>query len=486
MNKYSPYVVLGLIVFIYFFLRLFNLSSLPIFFDEANYIFWAKRIADSNQHWFLPLAYGKPVPFIWLITLFLKVLPNNFYLVAGRLPSVLFGILTLIGIYKLGTYVFNIKVGLVAAFLYELTPFALFYDRMALYDSMLSSVLIWAVFFMFQRQAVLWGLFLGFALLTKASALSYELLMPAAYLVANNFKKVRLIIIAFVVSQIVANVQIVSSGYSDYLKKSLDYTPGVQTINRTHDIFIPNLILSWQWLSAYLTQPILFLIIIGLGFLIWKKTRLGLAFFILGVIPVVGFSFLGKIYFPRYLLFTLPLFLIPTAYLLTYLATKFKFVMFVILPFILFLCVKFDFFLLTAPWRANFPEIDRWQYVSGYPSGYGLEPIFSFIHNESQDKKIHLIVQGSFSHYPNAFFLEFWDNKNVWIEERWPLEKSASQEFFPPNKTKPTNFDKTYFIVRNDKKSGLIDVVGKYKLTTLIESGKPGGEDSVFLAVSAK
>ena len=129
------WVIIIFLSILYFLTRLINLTILPIFFDEANYIFWAKRIASANSHWFLPLAYGKPVPFIWLIVLMLKILPSNLYLIAGRLPSVFFGLITLIGIYKLGKSHFSKSIGLAACLLYILSPFALFYDRLALYDS---------------------------------------------------------------------------------------------------------------------------------------------------------------------------------------------------------------------------------------------------------------------------------------------------------------------------------------------------------------
>ena len=34
--------------------------------------------------------------------------------------------------------------------------------------------------------------------------------------------------------------------------------------------------------------------------------------------------------------------------------------------------LTFDYRLVTAPARAPFTAVDRWQYVSGWPSGYGL------------------------------------------------------------------------------------------------------------------
>src|SRR5207244_3047272 len=102
--------LIAILTFLYFFTRLYNLTLLPIFFDEANYIFWAKQITATNAHWFLPLSAVKPIPLIWFIVTFLKIFPSADYLLAGRLPSVLLGFLTFIGTYKLANFLFGKRV----------------------------------------------------------------------------------------------------------------------------------------------------------------------------------------------------------------------------------------------------------------------------------------------------------------------------------------------------------------------------------------
>lgn len=410
-----------LIVIIYLVTRLYNLTLLPIFFDEANYIFWAKQIAETNQHWFISLSAGKPVPFIWSIVFFLKLLPKEDYLLAGRLPSVFFGLITLFGTYKLGNYIFGKRIGLAAGLLYVISPFALFHDRMGLYDSMLSAMIIWTTYYIFRKQAVMWGVFLGGALLTKASALSLEILGPMAYLILGNFKKIRLIFIALIVSQIVANMHIVSKGYFEYISKSLDYTPGAKSFETINQIFIPNLFLSWDWLSNFITPPIFILSFAATAFMFWKKTRVALAFIVLGIIPIIGFSFLGRIYFPRYLLFTLPFFLISTSYLLDALIRKNRLLVFLTLPLLIILAIKFDFFLLTDPSKAPFSEIDRIQYVSGQPSGYGLSAIYDRLDREINHRDITLVIESDYyGHLLSATNLKYFHNKNIHIIRRWP------------------------------------------------------------------
>ena len=141
-------IFFAVIVALFLVSRLYNILLLPIFTDESIYIYWAKLIATEHSHWLISLSDGKPPLLIWLIASLLTVLPSNLYLLAGRLPSVAAGLITLIGIYKLTNFLFaSQKAALIASFLYVITPFTLLYDRMALFDSLLTSMLIWSLYF---------------------------------------------------------------------------------------------------------------------------------------------------------------------------------------------------------------------------------------------------------------------------------------------------------------------------------------------------
>ena len=117
------FLSLGLI---YFITRLYNLLSLPIFTDESIYIYWAKYIAVNHSHWFMSLIDGKPPLLIWAIAALLIVLPQNLYLLAGRLPSVFAGLISLVGVYYLAVLLFRSKrIGFISSLFYILSPFTL-------------------------------------------------------------------------------------------------------------------------------------------------------------------------------------------------------------------------------------------------------------------------------------------------------------------------------------------------------------------------
>jgi 4-amino-4-deoxy-L-arabinose transferase-like glycosyltransferase len=188
-NKYLG-ILLVLVSILYFSTRLFHLTILPIFNDEANYIFWAKNIAVTNKHWFFILTDGKPPLPHWAMVFFLKLLPTQMFLAAGRLPSVFAGFLSLIGVYFLAVELFDRRrVAFFAAIFYLLCPFILFHDRMALFDAFLNSALIWTVLFFIRAcksnnwaDFLAWGFFQGVALLSKPTAIIYWALLPTGYI----------------------------------------------------------------------------------------------------------------------------------------------------------------------------------------------------------------------------------------------------------------------------------------------------------------
>jgi len=109
--------------------------------------------------------------------------------------------------------------------------------------------------------------------------------------------------------------------------------------------------------------------------------------------PTLAFVAVSEIWYPRYLLFTtVPL--LPLAALgfvtgfdlvrgrvpvgrpmATMLAA-------VALAAVLWPALRFDLWLWTDPARAPFPALDRFQYVTGWPSGYGARDTIAFLRDE--------------------------------------------------------------------------------------------------------
>src|SRR3989344_1173937 len=121
-------IVAGLIA-LYLATRLINLTILPIFTDEAIYLRWGQIGLRDASHRFLSLEDGKQPLFIWLMYPMLKVFADP--LVAGRMVSVVAGSTSLIGIMVLARLVLGKKAVIPAGLIYVVSPFFLFYDRLA-------------------------------------------------------------------------------------------------------------------------------------------------------------------------------------------------------------------------------------------------------------------------------------------------------------------------------------------------------------------
>ena len=146
-NEWKSTILLGIpILILALGLRLYNLTYLPIFADEAIYIHWAQVMRAESTLRFLPLSDGKPPLFMWTMIPFFKIISDP--LVAGRLVSVFSGLGTMSGVGFLTWLLFKSKKQTLLAILtYSLLPFVVFFDRMALVDSMLSMFGIWTLIF---------------------------------------------------------------------------------------------------------------------------------------------------------------------------------------------------------------------------------------------------------------------------------------------------------------------------------------------------
>jgi hypothetical protein len=179
---------LGAIVALHLLTRLVDLMRLPVFLDEAMHLDWAFRTASTGQlvgH----TDGGRYLP-IWTYAVVAARAEDP--LRAARLCSVASGLAAALGLAWLGRLLGSPQAGLLAAFLYVAAPFTLLYDRMALVDSLLSALLIYALVFsvLWARTARrLWaiglGLVAGAAGLTKLPGLLL-LSLPAAVALSSR------------------------------------------------------------------------------------------------------------------------------------------------------------------------------------------------------------------------------------------------------------------------------------------------------------
>ena len=170
----SHYRYFFLLILLYGITRFINLTILPIFNDESLYLRWG-WLEVQSKNWFISLYDGKQPLLTWAFGYAQMFFTDPLY--AGRLVSILTGLVTLIGIFKIGTKFFTEKFALIAGFFYIILSIFVFYDRMALMESSISAVGIWSCYFFLSLvkkptilMAGLLGATLGIGLFDKSDA----------------------------------------------------------------------------------------------------------------------------------------------------------------------------------------------------------------------------------------------------------------------------------------------------------------------------
>lgn len=444
-KKYKLELLFALgITVLYFLLRLPTLTSIPIFTDEAIYIRWA-QIANNDANWrFISLTDGKQPLFIWLMMIVMRFIEDP--LAAGRLTSVLAGLVTMIGLFFLSIELFkNRWIGLASALLYVLYPFAIVYDRLAIYDSLVGTFFIWGLYFSIRlvrkpilESALLLGLVAGFATLNKSSGFFTVYLLPffvGLYSVKEKAffpKVIRFAALSFV-------VVVMTYGIYTILRLS----PFFYIIEEKNALFVyplkewllhpfltvwSNTTALYDWFLRYF--GVTFFLAVLLAFFkkeLWKEKILLILYFLL---PLGALAVFGKLIYPRYIFFmTLPLLPLVAYSLISYgvvMKSYLKKLLFI--TFILSYSVVTTFFILTDITRSSIPRSDKGQLVLDWPSGIGIEESLRYFKDVAAKENIAIFTAGTFGLLPYAYEIYMVDNKNISLKGFWPVSAEVPEE----------------------------------------------------------
>ncbi len=137
-------ILLSLCAF-YLLLTSANLTILPIFNDESIYLDWAIRSTTVPGMLYYSVYDGKPPLMIWLFGISEYFISDPLF--AGRLVSVIFGLLTLIGLFFLSRLFLDKKSAYITCLLYIFTPLIYFFNRQALMESGVATAGVWSTYF---------------------------------------------------------------------------------------------------------------------------------------------------------------------------------------------------------------------------------------------------------------------------------------------------------------------------------------------------
>ena len=423
---------------VYFAMRLYNLTILPIFTDEAIYIRWS-QIGSRDASWrYISLVDGKQPLFTWIMMVVLKLIKDP--LTAGRLVSVGAGFLSIVGIWFLTFEMFRSKrISFIASLVYLLSPFTLMYDRLALYDSLVAAFSIWNLYIaiLLVRKprldtALILGMTLGAGMLNKSSGFLSLYMVPGTLLLFDWSKKLRtkrffkwlaLSIVAAVISQMMYSVLRLSPLYAMIGLKDQVFVYSLKDwLTHPFHFFQGNMHGLLDWFIHYLTWPVFLVSFVPILFF-WKKPLEKLLLFGWTAAPMVALALFGKVLYPRFVLFmAMPTLVLAADGVWEIVSRIHLKVIVIIVGIILFFqCVTVDYAILTNPINAAIPKADQGQLIDDWPSGWGVREVNAYITTQAKNSKVSVYTDGTFGLMPYAIEMYQLDDKNVKVKGMYPM-----------------------------------------------------------------
>jgi 4-amino-4-deoxy-L-arabinose transferase-like glycosyltransferase len=396
-------------------LRTWQLLLLPMFHDEALHIARGQYILAN--HTLLISTVGGKYFQVWLIALILPFADDP--LLAARALSAAFGLLAGIGCYLLARHLYQRDdVALAATALYAIAPYPLFFDRMALADGLLSALAIWSLLLslVVVRQGRWWqvlalGLCLGSAAATKLSGLVFAIFpLLAAWLWPSNLPR-RRILLAISVAWLLLIPWLLPAGL-DFINQFEYVTSHSSVASEIKGSTYPaqlsqNLGIITNTLWSYLTPLFLALGLVEAGRSLWRRDKSGwlLALAALATLGLFFVAMKADKFYPRYVLPAFPFLLILAARGLAALSDWFcehkswpvvrlRWGLLAGLALLAsLLALRFDYLLLADPPRAPWMPIDRWQYIDGWPAGYGVTDAAAYLRQRADEMGAIIVVR---------------------------------------------------------------------------------------------
>ena len=150
-KKVLATVLITLIVAVGFFLRIYNIENTPpgIYPDEAvNGSDALNASLTGDYQWFYPANQGREGLFMNIMALCFKFFGTS--ILTLKLPSIIFGTLSILGVYLLTRELFGKRAALISAFLTAFSFWSIDFSRIAFRAIMLPAILSFAFYFLYK------------------------------------------------------------------------------------------------------------------------------------------------------------------------------------------------------------------------------------------------------------------------------------------------------------------------------------------------
>jgi len=479
-------------------IRIYNLTLLPIFGDEAIYIRWAQVMRAEPSLRFLPLSDGKQPLFMWFIIPLFKLFSDPLF--AGRMVSVISGLSTTIGVFALTYLLFRSKkTSLIAAVIYALSPFSVFFDRLALADSLLTAFGVWTLFFAVLTArsrrldfAMIAGFALGGALLTKSPGIFFAIFLPTTWILSPFPKTVKSRLIHLVKLGLLTSVTLLI-GYAMYnilrlgtnfqmiAIRNQDYVYGLRhLLEFPFNPFVSHIkqIFGFFLLLGPYSLIALFALGIIAGFK--KDLKATLILVVWAFFPILAGAEYSKTMTARYVIFSLPFIVSVSAASFVGERNNLRKLATVVVIFFLLHSLVIDLKLLNDPTSVALPRSERSGYLEEWTAGTGIREVSEYIRAEymaDPRQKIVVGTEGFFGTLPDGLQLYLNDRPEIVVigvgQPIWNNPKSLIESKEAGNKT--------YMVVNSTRYFGDPDREGLRLVAVYPKAVKPdGGRESLL------
>lgn len=380
---------------------------------------------------FYSLFDGKPPLVLWVFGTIQKFPIDP--LVAGRLISIIFGTLTLLGILKICQLLkFSQRVQIIAGLLYIFNPLTLFFDRLALLDSPVSTIFIWVVYLSLKisqlqitnyKLLITLGFIQAIGLWIKGTSrlfLFLPFIIPVlTLLIDKNKKRASREAVSFFISFALAQILFfpirLNSLFPIFQQREADFLlPLSQVLNPS--LWFSHLLLLLSTLTILVTPFVIIFCFWGFFKLFRQNKKSVLVLFLFSALPLTFEIFFARSFLSRYFLFSLLPIFIFSAYELEQIK-KWKKIA-AIFTFILPVTLTLSLTLSPLPTLKLFSQNkilaqDLEQYFTGWTSGYGVREAADFLKNEAKKGPIIVLLRADSGNPEDGMFVYLGKNKNI-------------------------------------------------------------------------
>lgn len=473
-KNHKPILVFSLV---YFITRLVNLTSLPVFCDEAIYVRWSQLIKSVSSLFFVPLSDGKQPLFMWLVVPFFSIFKDPLF--AGRFVSVLAGWGTLITIFFLAKLLFNSKTAIYAAVIYLFLPFSFFFDRLALADNLLTFFGVLSLYLSLLlaqkpslKNSLLLGIVLGLAWLTKSPAIYFIALSFFTFIIVRRSIFAIYPAISAFIAFVIFNILRLDSQFHMIGRRNLDYVwPIGEVLKHPFDPLKPHLIDVFNISVQFISWPLIIAVIVLFIFLIFTKKFIiyNLKFVILlswFLLPLLASAAMAKAFTARYILFTLPPLIIIFAFFLKRL--RHFFLLLLLIPNLIFI-----YQLSFNPFSVQLPPTET-GYLRDWTSGWGIQKAATYLRQRAQVVNVIVGTEGSFGTLPNG--LQIYTEK---VRQLTVIGTGLGYPKIPEQLINARNYGDEVYLLLNETRNQLLSSE-KDRLELVKSYPKPGSDALVL------